>query len=195
MNVANKITAARIVLAPVLFILYFIPLWTEECQPALVYTMAVLLLCAELTDFLDGFYARKYHEVSTFGKLFDPFADVILHLTLFVCLSMSGYMPVLFLILIIYREFSMTFLRLVIIEKGIAVAARKGGKAKTMLYVLAIAYTLLIECTKRLGFSILEAPVYTTVATMLFAGCVASAYLSFIDYLVHFRHVLSSKGL
>jgi CDP-diacylglycerol--glycerol-3-phosphate 3-phosphatidyltransferase len=196
MNVANKITAVRIVLAPIILLLYFIPIppWAKEYEPLFVFTMALLLLCAELTDFFDGFYARKYHEVSNFGKLFDPFADVILHLTVFVCLSFSSYMPVLFLVLIIYREFSMTFLRLVIMEKGIAVAARKGGKIKTVLYVFAIAYSLIIECTKRLGFSLLEAPVYTTAARALFAVCVLSAYLSFIDYLLHFRHVIQSKG-
>ena len=191
---ANKITAVRIVLAPVILLLYFIPLWTKYNSPVFVYTMASLLLCAELTDFFDGFYARKYHQVSNFGKLFDPFADVILHLSLFVCLSFSSYMPIPFLILIIYREFSMSFLRLVIMEKGIAVAARKGGKAKTVLYVISIAYSLVIECTKRLGLPVLEAPLYMKGARALFACCVVSAYLSFIDYLLHFRRTIQSKG-
>ena len=115
------------------------------------------LLFAELTDFLDGFYARKNNEVSDFGKLFDPFADVILHLTTMICYmftfgSEGGYMyPVLFMLLMI-REFSQNFLRMVAAKQGVAIAARKGGKLKTVVYIVSGFYALLnfsLPCLQR----------------------------------------------
>ena len=85
MNLSNKFTFTRIIFAPILFLLYNIPIWTGKFAFISLIIALPLLVFAEFTDYLDGHYARKHNVVSDFGKLFDPFADVILHLTSFVC--------------------------------------------------------------------------------------------------------------
>ena len=149
----------------------------------------------EFTDFLDGFFARRNNEVSDFGKLFDPFADVVVHLTSFVCLMHSvkiglSYMPVLFFVLIMLREFSQNFLRMVAAKQGTAIAARKGGKLKTVVYIVAEFYGIFLEILVRLDlvpafFGALQAGAFA-----LFALCVILSYASFIDYLIHFGKIL-----
>ena len=99
MRISNKFTLSRIILAPIIFIIYNIPVWfgLENGSPAAIASICVaipLLAFAELTDYFDGHYARKLNDVSDFGKMFDPFADVFLHLSMFTCFVFSGYMPV-----------------------------------------------------------------------------------------------------
>ena len=155
MKPSNAFTLTRILFAPIFFILYFLPIWTGLFTKASLLIAIPLLCFAEFTDFLDGHYARKHNEVSDFGKLFDPFADVILHMTTFACLMYSagnigGYTPLIIFILIMYREMGQNFLRMVCAKKGIAIAARKGGKIKTVTYVVSGFYALFLETLVRL---------------------------------------------
>ena len=153
MSIADTFTLSRLLLAPVFFILYFLPVWLDV-DPVLITVIIVPLVAfMEFTDYLDGHYARKYNEVSDFGKLFDPFADVVAHLTILFCLVISDYFPIWIFILIFYREFCMLFIRLIAIQKGVAIAARKGGKLKTVLYIVTGFYYLAIELSKRCGIS------------------------------------------
>ena len=198
MKTSNKYTLTRIIFAPIFFILYYIPIWTGSFTK-LSLLVAIPLLCfAEFTDFLDGYYARKHNEVSDFGKLFDPFADVILHMTTFVCLMFSveeglGYTPRFIFILIMYREMAQTFLRMVAAKKGIAIAARKGGKVKTVVYIISGFYALFLELLVRLDcipdcFGALK-----IAATCLFILSLILSYSSFIDYLIHFGKVIKEN--
>ena len=191
MKPSNAFTLTRILFAPIFFILYFIPIWTGAFTK-LSLLVAIPLLCfAEFTDFLDGHYARKHNEVSDFGKIFDPFADVILHMTTFASLmfstgSLGGYTPVLVFILIMYREMGQTFLRMVAAKKGIAIAARKGGKIKTVSYVVSGFYALFLETLVRLDYVPECFGTLRIIAICLFVLSLILSYASFIDYLIHF---------
>ena len=189
MRTADRITLCRIILAPIIFALYFAPDFFDVFRRAGIAAVFPLVVFAEFTDFLDGFYARKHNTVSAFGKIFDPFADVVLHLTLFMCCAFSGYMPPFVLLLIIYREFFMLFVRLLAALKGVAIGARKGGKAKTVLYCVSVFFALALEAALRFDISLPFAPL-RAVLTALFALCAVMAYVSFIDYLAHFRKTL-----
>ena len=152
MKVSNKITLARVIFAPIFLFLYYLPIWMQNEILAKIsaYIMIPLLALAQLTDYFDGHLARKNGEVSDFGKLFDPFADVMLNLTLFICaqasyISENRYMPVVLFALILYREFTMIFIRMVAVSHGTAIAARKGGKFKTVFYITSGFYVLAIE--------------------------------------------------
>lgn len=194
MTLANKFTLSRVLLAPVFFIIYFIPHRFGFGAEASVFVMVPLLAYMEFTDFLDGFYARKLNQVSDFGKLFDPFGDVLVHLTLFFCFVCDGYMMPILFILIFYREFSMLFLRMIAVKQGIAIGARKGGKAKTVLYVVAAFFTLFRECCARLGVQFGGAEsVLATVSLVLFCVSLAASYASFIDYLITFKKVFKTE--
>ncbi len=193
MTKADKFTAVRLVFAPFLFLLYMIPVWTGKCAALTAVIMLPLLIFAEITDYLDGHYARKENQVSDFGKMFDPFADVMLHLTAFICYAISGYMPVFLLVLIFYREFCMLFIRLIAVSKGTHIAARKGGKAKTVIYVVGIIYCLLLESVQRFGLDLSEYMIYAKwVAYCLFGIGTIASYLSFIDYLKNFGKLLKN---
>lgn len=200
MKLSNKFTLCRIFGAPVIFLLYFIPVWTGRFAAASVFIMIPLLAFLEFTDFLDGFSARKNNEVSDFGKLFDPFADVFLHITTFTCLMLNGYagtsyMPSIVYILILYREFGMNFMRMIATKTGIAIAARKGGKFKTVLYIASGFYALAVEFAQRLGADIAgPLPVLKGVAAGLFIACLAASYISFADYLIHFGSVFKKEA-
>ena len=97
MNTSNKFTLARMISAPVLFVIYFIPVWFNLRDNIIVsviswFLVVLGLIFAELTDYWDGSYARKHNEVSDLGKIFDPFADVFLHLSMFTCFVFDKYM-------------------------------------------------------------------------------------------------------
>ena len=193
MKLSNRFTFMRFCFAPVFFILYYIPIWTSS--PLLgrisAFVMIPLLAFFELTDYFDGHYARKNNEVSDFGKLFDPFADVMLNLTVFVCALHSswtgrGYIPLAIFLFIMYREFSMNFLRVIAMKNGVAIAARKGGKFKTVFYIISGFYMLALESACRLGIPLPAVPVLHVGAVVMFVICLILSYASFIDYLVHF---------
>ncbi|MCI5829757.1 MAG: CDP-diacylglycerol--glycerol-3-phosphate 3-phosphatidyltransferase [Treponema sp.] len=204
MKVSNKFTMARVISSPILFLIYFIPIWTKAAPGSFLNIASVvlsipLLAATELTDYFDGHYARLHGEVSDFGKMFDPFADVFLHLSMFTCFVFSGYMPVCFYIPILYREFSQNFLRMVAAKSGTAIAARKGGKVKTVFYVASCFVALVQESLVRTG--LVEIPGITDFAMDIFryigygffGVCVVLAYTSFIDYLKNFGKILKEN--
>ena len=192
MKIADIFTLIRIVLAPVFLIIYFIPEWFGFGNVLSVWILLPLIIFAEFTDFLDGYFARKTNQVSDFGKLFDPFADVFLHLTVFFCYTISGYISPFIMLLFAYREFGMLFVRLLAAQKGVAIGARKGGKFKTVLYVVAGFFSLFLECAKRLGYSLPENLLYIGYIFYII-GLIAS-YVSFIDYLVNFIPVIKKDN-
>ncbi|MGN0729809.1 CDP-diacylglycerol--glycerol-3-phosphate 3-phosphatidyltransferase [Treponema sp.] len=201
MKISNKFTLSRIIFAPILFIIYNLPSWLKfengtfpaaACASALIPLLAVV----ELTDYFDGHYARKLGEVSDFGKMFDPFADVFLHLSMFTCFVFSGYMPVVCYILILYREFSQNFLRMVAAKQGTAIAARKGGKVKTVFYVASCFLVLLQNFLLLTGLSEIygiQMNVLLHIGKMFFVACTVLAYTSFIDYLKNFGSLLKKS--
>lgn len=198
MKLSNTFTTMRLVFAPIFFLLYNIPLWTHSellCKIS-SFIMLPLLALFELTDYFDGYFARKNGEVSDFGKLFDPFADVILNLTVFLCATqsvsteISTYIPLVIFVFILYREFSMNFVRMIAVSKGIAIAARKGGKIKTVFYITSGFFALLIESLLRLNIHIPYLLHFKIVAVILFSICLLLSYISFIDYIKTFCKIL-----
>ncbi len=180
----------RLCFAPVFFVLYNLPLWLGSPSVLLkitAFAMIPLVAFFELTDYFDGYYARKCNEVSDFGKIFDPFADVMLNLSIFIStltsVSGKGFTPLVLFVLLFYREFTMTFLRMVALSKGIAIAARKGGKFKTVFYITTGFFMLLIESALRLGFEVPFLSELRIVAVVLLCVCVVLSYASFIDYI------------
>ena len=204
MKLSNKFTLARAIFAPIFFLLYSIPIWFPSASILSKISGVILiplLAVIELTDYWDGHYARKNNEVSDFGKLFDPFADVMLNLSVFLCAVSSNYMPIVLFVLILYREFSQNFLRMVAISRGVAIAARKGGKFKTVFYIISGFAFLTVECASRLGLVDLlgtySEPVLAVskiVLVVMFSLCVVFSYASFIDYLVNFKSVFAEKN-
>ncbi|MCR4790210.1 MAG: CDP-diacylglycerol--glycerol-3-phosphate 3-phosphatidyltransferase [Treponemataceae bacterium] len=198
MRTADVFTLVRIIAAPVFIFIYFFPeifgFEGDARHIADIVSVCILIpmiLFAEFTDYLDGHYARKHKVVSDFGKLFDPFADVVLHLTVFYCYVKSGYVSSIVLLLFVYREFGQLFLRMIAAKKGVAIAARKGGKFKTVIYIVAGFYSLFLESCARCGLVLPQLQIFMYVGWALYIIGVIASYASFIDYLVHFIPVIS----
>ena len=149
MNIPNRITISRILLIPVFMVLMLVDFnWGEmtlfgATMPVSHFVGALVFIFASLTDWVDGFYARKYNLVTTFGKFLDPLADKLLVSAALIILVELGFAASWIVIIIISREFAVTGLRLVLAGEGEVVAAGGLGKVKTTAQILAISSLLL----------------------------------------------------
>ena len=138
MTTANKITIFRVICIPVFIVLMYMD------GAAARYGALAVFVIASLSDFLDGYIARHYNQVSNFGKFMDPLADKILVITAMLLFVESGRMPGWVLALVVAREFAVSGLRLVAVEQGRVIAAAKSGKIKTASTMVCIILMLLI---------------------------------------------------
>ena len=128
MTLASKITLIRIAFIPV----YMVFMYQSGGQPGVwMWIALVVFIIASITDFVDGHIARRYNQVSDFGKFLDPLADKLLTIAAMVMFCEWGMMPGWALMLVLTREFAVTGLRLVAVGKGKVIAAGWSGKVKT----------------------------------------------------------------
>ncbi|WP_026926848.1 CDP-diacylglycerol--glycerol-3-phosphate 3-phosphatidyltransferase [Granulicoccus phenolivorans] len=138
-NVPNVLTGIRILFVP----LYGWMLLSHPDDPTWRIWTTVVFIIGILTDTVDGWWARRYNLVTSFGKIADPFADKAITGMALVGFSILGELPWIVTILILIREWGITLLRFLLLRRGIVLAANKGGKAKTLLQSVAIVlYTL-----------------------------------------------------
>ncbi|MBM6896730.1 CDP-diacylglycerol--glycerol-3-phosphate 3-phosphatidyltransferase [Pseudoflavonifractor capillosus] len=124
-NTANKLTMLRVILIPV-----YLVLWYLDMETSAYWALGVFVL-ASVTDFLDGYVARHYNQVTTFGKFMDPLADKILVITAMIWFVSTGLLPVWALVIVVAREFAVSGLRLIAVDNGRVIAAAWSGKVKT----------------------------------------------------------------
>jgi len=136
LNVANGLTLLRIVLVPI-FVLLMIA--SEMTEPAYRIAAALAFGIASMTDFADGWIARTFNLVTSFGKLADPIADKALTGTALVLLSIYHALPWWVTIVVLIREIGVTLLRLWVARVNV-IPASPGGKIKTVLQIVAIAW-------------------------------------------------------
>ncbi|MBQ6998769.1 MAG: CDP-diacylglycerol--glycerol-3-phosphate 3-phosphatidyltransferase [Clostridia bacterium] len=142
MNTANKITILRILMIPVFMIVLMIDFAYNDVIAALIFVIAAA------TDGVDGYVARKYNQITDFGKFIDPLADKLLVATALICLVDMGRIASYMAIIIIAREFIVTSLRIVAISKGVVIAAEMTGKIKTVIQIIATVVALLFNGEK-----------------------------------------------
>ncbi|MDC7222836.1 MAG: CDP-diacylglycerol--glycerol-3-phosphate 3-phosphatidyltransferase [Spirochaetales bacterium] len=138
MNTATKITLSRFVITPLFFLSFYVLVFLSSgplSMGGLVLLWGLFIL-SELSDVLDGYVARKYDQVSDLGKLMDPFADVIFRVTYFVCFAAVKWVPWWAVMIILWREYTIMFIRMLLIKEGTALAARFWGKLKAGFYFL-----------------------------------------------------------
>lgn len=139
MNLPNKLTLSRIILVPffVASLLINFPFHTAVAL--------VIFVVANFTDMFDGKIARSRGLVTDFGKFADPLADKILVLSALLCFVQTGWCDCIAVIIVLFREFSVTSIRLVAASKGKVVAANIFGKIKTVTQLVAIIAILLMQ--------------------------------------------------
>ncbi|SEO31339.1 CDP-diacylglycerol--glycerol-3-phosphate 3-phosphatidyltransferase [Amphibacillus marinus] len=161
MNIPNRITLSRIMIIPVFILILTLSLdWGqliigESSLPITHLVAAILFIVASGTDWVDGYYARKFNLVTNLGKFLDPMADKLLVTAAYILLIELGIVPAWIVIIILSREFAVTGLRLVAAGGGIVLAAGQLGKWKTTFQLLSISFLLLHD----FPFSYLNWPV------------------------------------
>lgn len=154
MNTANKITISRVIMSFVIMILLLFPfellniklptyVFNGNIYIELKYIIAgILFVIASLTDFLDGYVARKYNMVTDFGKMVDAVSDKLLTNTVLIILACDGMVSPVIAVVIIARDIFVDSIKMVMGNKGKAVAAIKVAKFKTASLMVGIILTL-----------------------------------------------------
>lgn len=181
MNLANKITMMRLLLIPV-FMVAFLNMEASSYVPAFIF------LLASLTDFADGFVARKYNMVTTFGKFMDPLMDKLLTMSAFILLCEAGKLAGWLVVLIIVRELTITAFRTLAVANNVILAASIWGKYKTAFQLLTIIVLLLEDglLSALKGGMLAKSLIVITVFLTVFSG---------LDYIVKNRNVLDLDNI
>lgn len=148
MNISNVLTTARILLTP--FFILFLKFGVKNK----IYNLYALLIfvLASITDFLDGYIARKQQKITNLGKFLDPLADKILTTAAYLCFLELKLINIWVVFIVFVREFLVIFIRLIASKNGIVIAANFFGKLKTVLQIFAIILTLIFLIKKNVFF-------------------------------------------
>ena len=192
LSIASQLTMSRIVLTPFFLWVFFYDNDLDYSNNSLVFKSLslVMVLGFMLTDFLDGYLARKMGEVSTLGKYLDPFSDKISNMTIFMCFIATGYAPVWMVALIYFRESSVETLRTLAASEGLIMPARRSGKWKTALQGIGIVAILLgaIDPIRMLVPGLND--IWGIFPVIVMGVITAITIISGIDYFYSSKHIL-----
>ena len=175
MNLPNKLTVLRVAAIPAVVILLSID------RPGCRIAATTLFVLACVTDWLDGYIARKQGIVTDFGKFLDPVADKLLVLCTMITLSGLGQLPSWVCVVVIFRELMVDGLRMIAVQNGVVIAAGKLGKIKTTLQMLMV---LVILLNIQLLFNL-------WIDRILIAAVVVMTVWSGVDYFLKNRKVFN----
>lgn len=177
LNPPNILTLLRILAIPVVVLILLPPAGREISFVRSVAAFS-LFVAATITDLFDGYIARRFHMVTSLGKLLDPLADKLLVCAAMMMLISPGRVPAWMAVIVVAREIGVTALRGVASSEGVIIAASKLGKAKTLLLNIGVAALIL-------HYPILGIPVHGVGMVFLAAGIVLTAW-SGLDYFLRF---------
>jgi CDP-diacylglycerol--glycerol-3-phosphate 3-phosphatidyltransferase len=164
-NLANKITLLRVLMTPLVVVLLYFE------GPVLCILAACAFVLASITDWIDGYIARRENIVTSLGKFLDPLADKILICSVLIMFVKLGWASAWVVIVIVCRELVVTGLRAMASDAGVCLAADKFGKAKTVLQITAIVPLMLHYPVAGVAFSPLgEVLLYIALAMTVFSG-------------------------
>ncbi len=200
MNLPNKLTMARVVMAVLIIIIllggdYTVSLFGFEIPKLFVNESIVvdlkyiiagfLFIIASLTDFLDGYIARKYNLITDFGKLVDAIADKILVNSVLIILAAQGFIHPIIPVVVIIRDSVVNSIKMLAASKGKVVAAIKSGKIKTACLMVGIVLTLFYNLPFEL-WNISVGSVLLFIATIL-------SIVSGVQYFTLNKHLIKDK--
>ena len=160
MTTASKITLVRVAMIPV----YMLLMYLSGGQAGIWMWLALaVFIIASLTDYVDGYIARHYNQVSDFGKFLDPLADKLLTIAAMAMFCEWGSFPAWALMIVLTREFAVSGLRMVAGPKGKVIAAGKSGKFKTASTMIGLCVWMAFPGVAVLGSIVMWMIVITTV--------------------------------
>ncbi|MCI6991308.1 MAG: CDP-diacylglycerol--glycerol-3-phosphate 3-phosphatidyltransferase [Clostridiales bacterium] len=176
MNTANKLTMCRVVMIPIFIVLLYL-----DFSAHLWVALGIFIL-ASITDFVDGYVARHYNQITDFGKFMDPLADKLLVMSAMAWFVQVAWMPAWAFFIVIARELAVTGLRLVAVEQGRVIAAGKSGKVKTASTMVGICLMLAFP-----GIEVLRLVcVIVILVTTVYSG---------IEYFIQNKDVLGKEAM
>lgn len=163
MTTASKITLARVFLIPA----YMVTMYLSGGEAGLwMYLSLAIFIIASLTDFLDGYIARNYNQVTDFGKFLDPLADKLLTIAAMAMFCEWGSFPAWALMIVLAREFAVSGLRMVAGPKGKVIAAGWSGKVKTFSTMVGLCVMMAFPQVQWISLTVMV----MIVATTLYSG-------------------------
>lgn len=197
MNLANRITLARMVLIPIFLVVLLgdfpegvnAPEWWLVAQP---WIASAIFIALAASDAVDGYIARSRNQVTTFGKFIDPLADKLLVMAALVALVDLDRLPSWIALVIIARELVVSGLRMVAVAEGRVIAASSYGKVKTVLQIAAIVGFMLKDSAlidRVAGATGHE--LFSAAAWVVMAAAVVMTVASMADYFYHARDILT----
>ena len=160
MTSASKITIARVVMIPFYMAAMYM---TGGGAGVWMWISLGIFIVASLTDFVDGYIARTYNQTTDFGKFLDPLADKLLTISAMCMFCQWGSFPAWALMIVLTREFAVTGLRLVAVQKGNVIAAGWSGKVKTASTMVGLCVMMAIPGVAWLNALVIAVIVVTTV--------------------------------
>jgi CDP-diacylglycerol--glycerol-3-phosphate 3-phosphatidyltransferase len=195
MNLPNRITTGRLFLTGLFVAVMSIPDKSLEAINLLDHRITIatiLFLMASITDFLDGYIARKLNLVTDFGALMDPLVDKILTSSVFIILSKENVFPAWITITIVGREFLVTGLRLLASNQGTVLSADSLGKWKTTSQIIAATYFLIVLGANESTLQNLKFINHPFIGNALIFICITITIVSGSSYLVKNSKLLKS---
>jgi CDP-diacylglycerol--glycerol-3-phosphate 3-phosphatidyltransferase len=167
MNIPNRLTLIRLMFVPVIVFFAIFPFAQFNIVfgyimidfvsvPVVNIIILILFVIASFTDFLDGYLARKHNLVTTFGKFVDPLADKLLVNTIFILFAYQGIMPVLAVLIMIWRDTAIEGVRMIAARNGVTIAAAFLGKVKTVTQMI----TIVLYLVSNLPFELVQLPIH-----------------------------------
>lgn len=160
MTLASKITLVRVLMIPAYLLTMYLSGGTAGTW---MYVSLAIFIIASLTDFVDGYIARHYNQTTDFGKFLDPLADKLLVLSAMSMFCQWGVFPAWALMIVLTREFAVTGLRLVAVQKGTVIAAGWSGKVKTASTMIGLCIMMALPGIPILNWVVIAVIVATTV--------------------------------
>lgn len=179
MNLPNKLTILRVCMIP-FFVFFMLSPYFEGYGN---YVAVVIFIVASMTDWLDGYLARKNNLVTNFGKFMDPLADKLLVCAALICLVEKGQLASWIVIVIISREFIISGFRLIASDNGVVIAASYWGKFKTVFQMLMVI-VLIINFPH---------PAFQMLGTVLTYIALILTVVSLVDYVIKNKDVLKDQ--
>lgn len=192
MNLPNKLTMLRIILVPLFIVFMAIPFK----DGSLKFVALAIYIIASITDFLDGHIARSKHLITKFGKIMDPLADKLLVSSGFVMLTGYGVIPAWITCIILFRDLTVSSLRMFAVNNGGDVGAVWSGKVKTTFQLIGICLGIFLlamnfEHTLMFSFVFNSLSKFELVINVLLTFCIAVATIttiwSLFDYFNNYK--------
>lgn len=171
MNTANKLTLLRVIMIPVFLVALY---WNFPFHKIVA---LIIFILASVTDFIDGYVARHFDQITDFGKFMDPLADKLLVISAMLWFVEAGQMAAWVVLVVLAREFAVSGLRMVAAPKGIVIAAAWSGKIKT-------ASTMVCIC-------IMLVPIPAILNTLCVAVILITTVVSGVEYFIKNKSVFS----